>query len=199
MRESRTQVRAGGAHSHRPRRQRQWLADGRHRLRGLRAFMLAMNRAILGEQLSHADDRVERLHRDRDGRLQSGDVHHQSGKDGEASIAASSASQLRSQRRHASAQTRQCSWCSACRSHSSPHARQAAAQAWISARRTVDNGRGLARDDAARGAAGVSAVVVEANAADQLLHVRLAETGVGATGAHRGTVEALVDAAHERV
>ena len=63
----------------------------------------------------------------------------------------------------------------------------------------VDNGLGLARDDAARGAAGVSAVVVEANAADQLLHVRLAETGVGAAGAQRGTVEALVDAAHERV
>jgi glycine/D-amino acid oxidase-like deaminating enzyme len=43
------------------------------------------------------------------------------------------------------------------------------------------------------------AVVVEANAADQVLHVLLAETGVGATGAGGGTVEALADAAQQRV
>jgi hypothetical protein len=63
----------------------------------------------------------------------------------------------------------------------------------------ADIGRGLAGEDAARGVAGVSTVVVEANAADQPLHVRLAETGVGATGAGRGTVEALVYAAQQRV
>ena len=32
------------------------LADGCHRLCGLRAFMLAVNRAILGEQLGDADN-----------------------------------------------------------------------------------------------------------------------------------------------
>jgi hypothetical protein len=59
-------------------------------------------------------------------------------------------------------------------------------------------GRGLAGEDAARGVACVSAVVVEANATDQLPRVRLAETGVGAAGARSGTVEALFDATHER-
>jgi hypothetical protein len=63
----------------------------------------------------------------------------------------------------------------------------------------TDIGRGLAGEDAARSATGVSAIVVKANAADQALHVLLAETGVGATGAGSGTVEALVDAAQERV
>jgi hypothetical protein len=62
----------------------------------------------------------------------------------------------------------------------------------------VDIGRGLARENAARGAAGVGAIKVEANAADQPPHVLLAETGVGATGARSGTVEALVDAAQQR-
>jgi hypothetical protein len=32
------------------------LADGRHRLCGVRALMLAVNRAILGEQLGDADN-----------------------------------------------------------------------------------------------------------------------------------------------
>ncbi len=63
----------------------------------------------------------------------------------------------------------------------------------------ADIGRGLAGKDATRGVACVGAVVVEANAADQVLHVLLAETGVGATGACGGTVEALVDAAQQRV
>ncbi len=63
----------------------------------------------------------------------------------------------------------------------------------------ADIGRGLAGEDAAGGVAGVSAIVVEANAADQHLHVLLAETGVGATGAGGGTVEALADAAQQRV
>jgi hypothetical protein len=40
----------------------------------------------------------------------------------------------------------------------------------------ADIGRGLASEDAARGAASVSAIVVMANAADQLVHVVLAET-----------------------
>jgi hypothetical protein len=63
----------------------------------------------------------------------------------------------------------------------------------------ADIGRGLAGQDAARSVAGVGAIVVEANAADQLLHVLLAETGVGATGARGGTVEALVDTAQQRL
>jgi hypothetical protein len=63
----------------------------------------------------------------------------------------------------------------------------------------LDIGRGLAGEHATRGVAGVGAVVVEANAADQVLHVLLAETGVGATRACGGTVEALVDAAQQRV
>jgi hypothetical protein len=58
----------------------------------------------------------------------------------------------------------------------------------------ADIGRGLAGEDAARSVAGIRAVEVEANAAHQDLHVLLAETGVGATGARSGTVEALVDA-----
>ena len=60
-------------------------------------------------------------------------------------------------------------------------------------------GRGLAGEDAARGVAGVGAIVVEANAANQLAHTLLADTGVGATGARSDTVEALVDAAQQRV
>ena len=63
----------------------------------------------------------------------------------------------------------------------------------------ADIGRGLAGEDATSGVAGVGAVEVEANAADQLPHVLLAETGVGATGARSGTVEAVVDAAQQRV
>jgi hypothetical protein len=63
----------------------------------------------------------------------------------------------------------------------------------------ADIGRGLAGEDAARRVAGVGAIEVEANAADQLPHVLLAETGVGAAGARSGTVEALVDTAQERV
>ena len=50
---------------------------------------------------------------------------------------------------------------------------------------------GQAGEDAAGGVAEVGAVEAEANAADQLLHVLLAETGVGATGARRRTVETL--------
>ena len=63
----------------------------------------------------------------------------------------------------------------------------------------ADIGRGLAGEDAARSVAGISAIEVETNAADQLLHPFLGETGVGAAGAGGGTVEALVDTAHERV
>jgi hypothetical protein len=45
----------------------------------------------------------------------------------------------------------------------------------------------------------ISAIEVKANAADQLLHVLLAEAGVGAAGAGGGTVDTLVDAAHQPV
>jgi hypothetical protein len=54
--------------------------------------------------------------------------------------------------------------------------------------------RGLAGDEAARSCAGISAIEAKANAADQLLHVLLAEAGVGAAGAGGGTVNTLVDA-----
>jgi hypothetical protein len=63
----------------------------------------------------------------------------------------------------------------------------------------ADIGCGLAGHDAARGAAGIRAIEIEANAADQLLQLLLAETGVSAAGAARGTVEALGDAAQESV
>ena len=63
----------------------------------------------------------------------------------------------------------------------------------------ADIGSGLAGEDAPGGVAGVGAIEVEANAADQLPRVPFAETGVGATSAASGTVEALVDAAQQRV
>jgi hypothetical protein len=59
--------------------------------------------------------------------------------------------------------------------------------------------RGLPRHDAASGVAGVGAIEVEANAADQLLQIVLAQTGVGAGGAAGGAVEALLDTAQERL
>jgi hypothetical protein len=58
---------------------------------------------------------------------------------------------------------------------------------------------GLAGHDAAGRVAHVGAVEVEPNAPHQLGHVRLAEAGVGAGGAGRGTVVALVDAAQQHV
>jgi hypothetical protein len=57
----------------------------------------------------------------------------------------------------------------------------------------------LAGRDPARRVAHVGAVEVEPNAPHQLEDVRLAEAGVGATGARGGTVEALVDAFEEQV
>jgi hypothetical protein len=63
----------------------------------------------------------------------------------------------------------------------------------------VEIGRSLAGEDAPGGVAGVGAVEVETNAADQLLHVALGETGVGAARATGGTLEALVDTTQERV
>src|SRR5207247_402649 len=59
--------------------------------------------------------------------------------------------------------------------------------------------RGLAGHDAAGGLACVGAVEAEANAADQLLQVFLAEAGVGAAGTGSGTVDAVLDTAQERV
>ena len=60
-------------------------------------------------------------------------------------------------------------------------------------------GFGLAGEDPARRLTGVGAVETPAYAADQVLDVVLAEAGVGAGGARGGAVEAVVDAAHERV
>jgi hypothetical protein len=61
----------------------------------------------------------------------------------------------------------------------------------------ADIGRCLADEDATSGLAGVCAVEVETNAADQLLHVLLAETGVGAARTGSGTGETLVDTTQE--
>jgi hypothetical protein len=60
-------------------------------------------------------------------------------------------------------------------------------------------GRRLAGENAAGSLADVGAVEVETNATDQLLHVVLAETGVGAACAGSGTVQALVDTTQKRV
>jgi hypothetical protein len=58
---------------------------------------------------------------------------------------------------------------------------------------------GLPDEDAAGGLAGVGAVEAESNAADQLRHIGLCEVGVGAARARRRAVDALFDAAHERI
>jgi hypothetical protein len=60
-------------------------------------------------------------------------------------------------------------------------------------------GRGLADHDAAGRLAEVCAVEVESNAVDQLLQVVLAEVRVGAAGAGSGTLDAVLNAAQERV
>ncbi len=57
----------------------------------------------------------------------------------------------------------------------------------------------LAREDPAGRLTSVGAVETKADTADQSLDVVLAETCVGATGASGGAVEAVVDAAHERL
>jgi hypothetical protein len=58
---------------------------------------------------------------------------------------------------------------------------------------------GLPDEDATGGVAGVRAVEAEANAADQLLLVRLGEVGVGAARARRRAVNAILDAAQQHV
>ena len=58
---------------------------------------------------------------------------------------------------------------------------------------------GLAGHDAAGRVADVGAVEAEANAAHHLLHVVLGEIGVGTTRTAGGTIEALLDAAQQRV
>ena len=60
-------------------------------------------------------------------------------------------------------------------------------------------GLGLPAEDSAGGTAGIGAVEAEANAADQLLYVRLAEVGVGAACARSRAVDALVDTAQKQV
>ena len=60
-------------------------------------------------------------------------------------------------------------------------------------------GLGLPDEDSAGGTAGIGAVEAEANAADQLLYVRLAEIGVGAARARSRAVDALVDTAQKQV
>ena len=57
----------------------------------------------------------------------------------------------------------------------------------------------LARDNATAGVANISAVEAEANAADHLPHVVLAEIRIRAAGTGSGTVAARLDAAHEGV
>lgn len=60
-------------------------------------------------------------------------------------------------------------------------------------------GLGLPDEDSAGRIAGIGAVEAEANAADQLLYVRLAEVGVGAARARSCAVDALVDTAQKQV
>ena len=62
-----------------------------------------------------------------------------------------------------------------------------------------DLGLGLAGHDAAGGVADVGAVEAPANAAHHLWHVALAQVRVGATRTHRGTVDAGLDTAHDRI
>jgi hypothetical protein len=59
--------------------------------------------------------------------------------------------------------------------------------------------RGLAGHDAAGRVAGIGAVEAETYAANHLPHVVLGEIGVGAAGTAGATIEALGDAAQERV
>jgi hypothetical protein len=63
----------------------------------------------------------------------------------------------------------------------------------------ADVGCGLAGHDAAGGIADVGAIKAEANAADQILHVALAEVSVGAAGTDSSAVAARLDTAHERI
>ena len=58
---------------------------------------------------------------------------------------------------------------------------------------------GVSDEDSAGGIAGIGAVEAEANAADQLLYVGLAEVGVRAAGAHSRAVDALVDTTQKQV
>jgi hypothetical protein len=60
-------------------------------------------------------------------------------------------------------------------------------------------GLGLPDEGSGGGIAGIGAVEAEANAADQLLYVRLAEVGVGAARARSRAVDALVDTAQKQV
>jgi hypothetical protein len=61
------------------------------------------------------------------------------------------------------------------------------------------NRRGLTDHDPGSCGAGIGAVEAEANAAHHLVHVVLCEIGVGATRAAGRAVEALFDAAQERI
>ena len=60
-------------------------------------------------------------------------------------------------------------------------------------------GFGLTRDDATGCVTDVGAIEVEANAADQPLHLPFAEAGIGAARTRGRTVEALVDAAQQQI
>lgn len=60
-------------------------------------------------------------------------------------------------------------------------------------------GLGLSRDDAAGGCARIGAIETEADAADQVPNVVLREARIGAACAGNGAVEAVVDAAQERL
>ena len=60
-------------------------------------------------------------------------------------------------------------------------------------------GLGLPDDDSSGGIAGIGAVEAEANAADHLTYVRLAEVGVCAARAGTSAVDALVDTAQKQV
>ena len=67
------------------------------------------------------------------------------------------------------------------------------------ARKTSRSGSFSADEDSCGGTAGIGAVEAEANAADKLLYIRLAEIGVGAARPRGRAVGALVDTAQEQV
>ena len=111
----------------------------------------------------------------------------------------SASSHACAQRRQASAQIRQCSWCPAWRWHSSPHTWQAAAHVCSIWRRIGSFGAGPPRGKSAGGGTDVRAVEIEPDALLQLLDHLLGEAGIGAGGASLSAGVAFVDAADQRL
>lgn len=108
-------------------------------------------------------------------------------------------SQALMQRRHDSAQIRQCSCILACFSHSSPQSRQAAAQV-SNILRIISSSEPVRRVDIRRVMSQMSAQSqVQPDALGERLHVVFGEASVGAGRAGLGAGVALLDAADERI